>query len=127
MLISVAQAQRHGERRVGGSAISGLCGSAATISTSLVTIELMVKPTPEQQAVLNELKSVAKLNADEMTAVCLGNFPKSLPERVAGSEKRLDVALSGIRRLKPAVENFYATLNDQQKTDVSIMLILPGL
>jgi hypothetical protein len=128
VLISVALAQRHGGgRRVGGLGISGLCGSAATISTGLTTIELMIKPTPEQQAALNELKTVAKLNADEMTAVCLGSFPKSLPERVAGSEKRLDVALAGIRALKPPVEKFYATLNDQQKTDVSIMLILPGL
>lgn len=127
LMASVAQAQRHGGRRVGGLGISGLCGSAATISTGLTTIELMIKPTPEQQVALNELKAVAKLNADEMTTVCLGSFPTSLPERLAASEKRLDVALTGIRRLKPAAERFYATLNDQQKTDVSILLILPGL
>ena len=64
-MASVAQAQRHGGRRVGGLGISGLCGSAATISTGLTTIELMIKPTPEQQAALNELKTVAKLNVDE--------------------------------------------------------------
>jgi hypothetical protein len=58
-----------------------------------------------------------------MTAVCAGVFPKTLSERLAASENRLDATLAGVRRLKPAAEKFYATLNDAQKTDVGI----PGL
>ena len=128
VLASVAHAQRHGGRRAGGAlGIGGLCGSAATIGTGLTTIELMVKPTPEQQAALNELKAVAKLNADTMTVACAGGYPSTLPDRMAASEKRLDAALAGIRKLKPVAEKFYATLSDEQKSQTSILLLLPGL
>jgi hypothetical protein len=128
LLTSVAQAQRHGGRLVGGGlGMGGLCSSATTIGTSLTTIELMVKPTPEQQAALNELKAVAKLNTDAMTAVCAGAYPSNLPERLAASEKRLEAALTAIRKLKPAADKFYAILNDEQKSETSILLILPGI
>jgi hypothetical protein len=39
----------------------------------------------------------------------------------------LEAALSAIRNLKPLVNNFYATLTDEQKSTVSGLLILPGL
>ena len=128
VLLSVAQAQRHG----GGHAASGLtfgslCGSAATIGNGLGAIELMVKPTPVQLAALDELKAVAKANTDVMTQACAGAYPGTIPERLAASEKRLDVALAGIRRLKPAAEKFYAALNDEQKKEANGLLILPGL
>jgi hypothetical protein len=127
-LASTAEAQRHGGHRMGGGLLIGnLCSSAATIATGLTSVELMVKPTPEQQMALNELKSVAKLNVDAMTAACAGGFPGTLPERIALSEKRLDATLAGIHKLKPAVDKFYATLNDEQKSMASGLLILPGL
>ena len=110
-----------------GPALQTLCTSAVTVSNGLSTIEILVKPMPEQQVALNELKAVAKLNADAMTAVCAGPYPATLPERVAASEKRLDAALAGIRRLKPAAEKFYATLNDEQKAEASSLLVLPGV
>ena len=67
-LLATAQAQRHGGRRMGGGlAATGVCGSGVTIENGLAVIELMVKPTPEQQAALNELKKAAKLNADAIS------------------------------------------------------------
>ena len=87
----------------------------------------MVKPTPEQQTALNELKTIAKLNVDTMAAACAGSYPSTLPDRLAASEKRLDAALAGVRALKPPAEKFYATLSDEQKSQTSILLLLPGL
>ena len=124
-LASVAQAQRRGG--VHGLALQTLCTSAVTVTNGLSAIEILAKPTPEQQAALNELKAVAKLNVDAMTAVCAGPYPATLPERLTASEKRLDAALAGIRRLKPAAEKFYATLNDEQKAEASSLLVLPGI
>jgi LTXXQ motif family protein len=127
-LLAVAQAQRHGGHHVGGAlAYGSLCGSAATIGNGVGAIELMVKPTPEQQAALDELKVVAKANAEAMAQACAGAYPGTIPERLAASEKRLDVALAGIRRLKPAAERFYAALNAEQKKEANGLLILPGI
>jgi hypothetical protein len=124
---SVAQAQRRGGAHMGpGPALQTLCTSAVTVTNGLSAIELLAKPTPEQQAALEELKVVAKLNLDAMAAVCAGPYPATLPERITASEKRLEAALAGIRRLKPAAEKFYATLNDEQKAEASSLLVLPG-
>jgi hypothetical protein len=128
VLLSVAQAQRHGGNHMGsGLTFGSLCGSAATIGNGLGAIELMVKPTPEQQAALEELKAVAKANSEAMTQACAGAYPGTIPERLAASEKRLDVALAGIRKLKPAAVKFYAALNDEQKKEANGLLILPGI
>ena len=127
-LLATAQAQRHGGRRMGGGlAATGVCGSAVTIENGLTAIELMVKPTPEQQATLNELKKAAKLSADAITAACAGPYPATLPDRLTASEKRLEAALSAIRNLKPLANNFYATLTEEQKNTASSLLILPGM
>jgi hypothetical protein len=128
VLLPVAQAQRHSGHHTGGGLTFGsLCGSAATVGNGLGAIELMVKPTPEQQAALEELKAVAKANTEAMTQACAGAYPGTIPERLAASEKRLDVALAGIRKLKPAAEKFYAALNDEQKKEANGLLILPGI
>jgi LTXXQ motif family protein len=127
-MVSVVDAQRHGGRRTGaGLSFGGLCGSAETIGNGLSAIEVMVTPTPEQQLALDELKAVAKLNADAMAAACTDGYPGTLPGRLAASEKRLEATLAGIRRLQPALDKFYATLSDAQKSEVSGLLILPGV
>jgi hypothetical protein len=126
--VSVAQAQRRGGTRMaGGPAAQNLCSSAVTITNGLSAIEILAKPTPDQQAALNELKAVAKLNVDAMAAVCAGAYPATLPERIAASEKRLDAALTAIRKLKPAAEKFYASLDEEQKAEASSLLVLPGV
>jgi hypothetical protein len=48
-----------------------------------------------------------------------------LPERLAASEKRLETALAGIHRLTPAVDRFYATLTEEQKTEANRAIIFP--
>jgi len=43
------------------------------------------------------------------------------------ADKRLDVALTGVRKLKPLAEKFYVTLNDEQKAQTNVFLDWPGL
>jgi hypothetical protein len=127
VLASVAEAQRHGGRTVGGLSFGNLCGSADTIGNGLSAIEVIMKPTPAQQPALDELKAVAKLNADAMKPACAAGYPATLPDRVAASQQRLEATLAGIRRLAPALNKFYGTLNQQQKSEVDTLLILPGV
>jgi hypothetical protein len=109
-----------------GPGIAGLCGSAAQLDASLSTIEFMAKPTEEQKGAFNALREAAKLYTTVMTRAC-ADYPRAVPERISASEKRLDAALSGLRNLRPAMEKFYAALNDQQKSEVDLLLTLPAL
>lgn len=111
----------------GGLALGGLCSSASGFDAGLTTVEIIVKPTEGQKSALNELKTVSKLNSEAMTALCRADNPRSLPARLTASEQRLEAALAGIRKLKPAAEKFYASLNDEQKAQVNDLLMLPGL
>jgi len=125
MLVSVAQARMGGRHAGGGVALLGLCGSATTISNGVVTLEVMMKLQPNQQAALNEVKSTAKLNGDALASACRDAYDGTLPERMAASEKRLETALAGIHRLTPAVDRFYATLTEEQKTEANRAIIFP--
>jgi len=117
---------RMGSRHIGGGgALLGLCGSGTTINNGLITVEVMVKPTSDQQAALNELKTIAKQNADALTTACGGAYSGTLPERLAASERRLEAALTGLRKFKPAADKFYALLSAEQKNEVNGLIIFP--
>ena len=119
----VAQA-RMGGRHVGG-ALLGLCGSAATISNGLITVEVIVKPTPDQRTMLNEAKKIVEQNAHELAVACTGASRGTMPEQLTASERRLQTALGGVRDIRPALERFYATLSDEQKHEADSLIIFP--
>ena len=127
-LVSGALA-RGGHRggRGGGAGGASLCSNAALLDLSLSNVDIMIKTTGTQTAALEELKKVAKEYSDDMSRVCAGENPMSLPAKLAAAEKRLDAALAGARKLKPVAEKFYATLNDEQKAQVNNLVDWPGL
>ena len=111
----------------GGAGGASLCSNAALLDLSLSNVDIMIKTTGTQTAALEELKKVAKEYSDDMSRVCAGENPMSLPAKLAAAEKRLDAALAGARKLKPVAEKFYATLNDEQKAQVNNLVDWPGL
>jgi hypothetical protein len=127
-LVSGALA-RGGHRggRGGEAGGASLCSNAALLDLSLSNVDIMIKTTGTQTAALEELKKVAKEYSDDMSRVCAGENPMSLPAKLAAAEKRLDAALAGARKLKPVAEKFYVTLNDEQKAQVNTLVDWPGL
>jgi LTXXQ motif family protein len=119
----------HRGGRGGGAGAGGasLCSSAALLDLSLSNVDIMIKTSGNQMAALEELKKVAKENSDDISRVCAGENPMSLPAKMAAAEKRLDATLNGARKLKPVAEKFYATLNDEQKAQVNTLVDWPGL
>jgi hypothetical protein len=104
-----------------------LCLSGATLDLSLANLDVMIKVDGRQKAALQELKKGAKEYSDNMAHVCTGDSPTDVPAKLAAADRRLDAALSGIRKLKPLAEKFYATLNDEQKAQTSLFVDWPGL
>jgi hypothetical protein len=111
----------------GGAGGASLCSNAALLDLSLSNVDIMIRTTGTQTAALEELKKVAKEYSDDMSRVCAGENPMSLPAKLAAAEKRLDATLAGARKLKPVAEKFYATLNDEQKAQVNTLVDWPGL
>ena len=127
-LISGALA-RGGHRggRGGGTGGASLCSGAALLDLSLSNIDIMIKTTGSQTAALEELRKVAREYSDNMSRVCAGDNPMSLTGKLAVAENRLEATLAGVRKLKPVAETFYATLNEEQKAQVSNLVDWPGL
>jgi len=127
-LVSVALARGGGGRGGGRSlaATGTLCLSGVRLDRSLSTIDILIKPNGSQKAALEELKKAAKEYSENMLKVCDGDSPTDIPAKLAAADKRLDVALSGVRKLEPAAAKFYVTLNDDQKTQANLFLDLPG-
>ena len=120
-LASVALARGGG--RMGGN----LCISGAMLDLSLANLDVMIKADGPQNAALEELKKGAKQYSDNMSRVCSGDGPTDVPAKLLAADKRLDVALTGVRKLKPLAEKFYVTLNDEQKAQTNVFLGWPGL
>ena len=123
---ALARGGHHGGRG-GGTGGASLCSNAALLDLSLSNVDIMIRTTGTQTAALEELKKVAKEYSDDMSRVCAGENPMSLPAKLAAAEKRLDATLAGARKLKPVAEKFYATLNDEQKAQVNTLVDWPGL
>ena len=52
---------------------------------------------------------------DAFKAACQPSDVMTPPARMAAAHKRLDMMLDGVKSVRAALEDFYATLNDEQK------------
>jgi hypothetical protein len=116
---------RGGGRGDSGSAI--LCLSGGQLNRSLSTIRALISASGTQKTALDDLEKAAKEYSDNMSRACAGDSPTDIPAKFATSDRRLEAALTGIRKLKPAAEKFYVTLNDEQKAQANLFIDLPGL
>jgi hypothetical protein len=78
-------------------------------------IEKAVQPTAEQRALLDELKQAAAMAARVFKDACPRNVAMTPPGRLEAMIMRLSAALEAIRIVRPRLEAFYNSLNDEQK------------
>jgi LTXXQ motif family protein len=123
--VALGRGGHHGGGGV-GAAGGNLCISATLLELRLSSVDVILRTAGSQRTALDEVRKVAKQNSDDMSRVCGGDSPVSLPAKLTAAEKRLEAALTGARRLTPVAEKFYATLNDEQKAQANL-LDWPGL
>lgn len=80
------------------------------------SIERAVKPTEAQGAAFNELKAISAKAEEAVRKACPGKPPGTPLARLEMVEKRLDAMLAAVRTLRPALQSFYNTLSDEQKS-----------
>jgi ABC-type transporter MlaC component len=115
---------RHGR---GGGAVRGVAGgrsvgadlcsgqTAGLTDWPIERIAQTVEPNDAQRAVLDELKAATAQALDILKAACPTALPSTPTGRIEAMHQRLDAMLQAVRTVRPVVEKFYQSLNDEQK------------
>jgi LTXXQ motif family protein len=78
-------------------------------------LEAKLRPNEAQRAALDELRDRSAKAKDILKDDCQPEDAQSPPARLAAADIQLDAMLQAIKLLRPALENFYTTLSDEQK------------
>jgi len=81
----------------------------------IAEITRAVQPTAEQRALLDELKVAAAKAADVLKASCTDTYMLTPPGRLRAMTNRVSATLEAVRIVRPALERFYSSLNDEQQ------------
>src|SRR5215471_10357640 len=102
-----------GGRSVGADLCSGQ--TAGLTDWPIERIAQTVEPNDAQRAVLDELKDATAQALDILKAACPMALPSTPTGRIEAMHQRLDAMLQAVRTVRPVVEKFYQSLNDEQK------------
>ena len=78
-------------------------------------IEDAIKPTDAQQADLNKLETATGKAVSILQAACPDQTPLTPPGRLEAMETRLKAMIEAAGTVKPALDDFYASLSSEQK------------
>ena len=97
--------------------VRALCGDPDKGVTAwpFADIEKAVQPTPEQRALLDDMKDSAAKAAAAFKDTCGGTYAMTPPGRLQAMMNRVSATLEAVRIVKPALEKFYKSLSDEQK------------
>ncbi len=91
------------------------------INLPVQRIEQVVQPTAQQQNAFEDLRKATQQAADILQSSCPTAVPQSPVARLDTVETRLKAMADAIGSVRPALENFYAALNDEQKARFNMM------
>ncbi len=84
-------------------------------------IEKAVHPTQPQLPKFDALKSAVDQAALQLGASCLSQLPATPPARLAADAKRIDGMLQAVKNVRGALDDLYASLNDEQKAQFNMI------
>jgi hypothetical protein len=90
------------------------CGENA-IAWPADRIDAAVRPNGDQRAKLDALNAAAAQAADAIKAACPSGLPVTPPDRLAAEAKRLQAILQAVQTIRPKLDEFYASLSNEQK------------
>lgn len=78
-------------------------------------IEARIRPNETQKDALQVLQDTSARTAEALKATCQTEPLLTPPARLAAAKKRLDAMLQAVNQVRAALEDFYATLSDEQR------------
>ena len=114
---AITDFRARGRASVSPQTLRQLCGDPDKGVTAwpIAEITRAVRPTPEQRALLDELKTAAAKAADAFKDSCVDYYGMTPPGRLRAMTNRVKATLNAVRIVRPALEQFYNALNDEQK------------
>jgi hypothetical protein len=102
--------------RAQGSTAQG-CGAAppAALEWPASEIEAKLHPNETQRGALQVLQDTSAEAAETLKVACQAGDAMTPTARLAAIGKRLDTMLQAVKQVRAALEDFYATLSDEQK------------
>src|SRR5262249_31743264 len=77
-------------------------------------ISQTVQPNDDQRAMLDELKQATARALDILKGSCPTALPATPTGRLEAMRVRLDAMLQAVRTVRPVLDKFYQSLNDEQ-------------
>ncbi len=101
----------------GQSVEADLCSGQTSGLTDwpIERIAQTVEPNDAQRAILDELKDATAKALDQLKAACPTALPSTPTGRIEAMRQRLEAMLAAVRTVRPVLEKFYDSLNDEQK------------
>jgi hypothetical protein len=96
-------------------------GASSFIDLPVQRIEQVVQPTAQQQSAFDDLKKATQKASDQLRSSCPTAVPKSPMARVETVETWLTAMAGAIKSVRPDLQNFYASLSDEQKAKFNTM------
>ena len=112
---ALAEDQRRMAASNGNASLVQNCGTPAGLAWPGSEIEARLHPNDTQRAALDVLQDTSVKVGDALKAACQPNDVMTPPARMAAIRKRLEVILDGVKSVRAALDDFYATLTDEQK------------
>jgi hypothetical protein len=111
------------ERTRSAADMAAICSQQAGsfIDLPVQRIEQVVQPTAKQRSTFDDLKKASQNAADQLRSSCPSAVPLSPVARVDTVASRLRAMAEAIKSIRPALENFYASLSDEQKARFNMM------
>ena len=101
----------------GRSVEADLCSgqTAGLTNWPIERIAQTVEPNDAQQAILDELKNATAQALDQVKAACPTELPSTPTGRLEAMRQRLEAMVAAVRTIRPVLEKFYDSLNDEQR------------
>src|SRR5262249_8288676 len=84
-------------------------------------IEQDVQPIAQQRSTFDELKDATQKATEQLRSSCPSGMALSPVARVDTAATQLRAINDAIKSIRPALQNFYASLNNQQKARINMM------
>jgi hypothetical protein len=104
------------------ASLTQFCGPQNAVPVvSVEEIDKAVHPDRRQQAELAALREAATKADDMIVASCPAQSPLTPPGRLDAVRNRLQAMLQAVETVRPALQNFYASLNPDQQAKFDAM------
>jgi hypothetical protein len=100
-----------------GGNLATICSQQAGgfINLPVQSVQQVVAPDAQQQGAFDALKKASDYAASVVRASCPTQMPQTPAARLDAAKTRLGAMVDAMKTVRPKLEEFYASLNDEQK------------